>query len=135
MRGIGQHVPPINMQSRPEDNTSKYCIDQINAWSNEDPTVLIHTEIAREIASWYQSSGIQGHNFSAFASSGKIFNPGLQFSILREIDNHMDGIESDLHNHDSIVQHNAGVRALLALMAYVSYWSYLPIQDLNSSGF
>lgn len=86
MRGIGNHTPPARMQPEMPDNTSRYVDAQVKAYhwllhSNGfnaayAPYVLsgqpVHTEAAREIASWWQTSTGRGLEFLAFAGRGEI---------------------------------------------------------------
>lgn len=117
MRGIGAHVPPARMQPEPPDNTSRYVNEQVKAfyWRRAEapenwdlsPHVkcgeLIHTESAREIASWFASAGKVDMPFTTFASTGAI-GPDLLAAIAREISGPYTDVTS----------------ALIALRAYVN---------------
>lgn len=67
MRNGWNHFAPRNMQPLPADNTSEYVWDQVAVW--RDHETLIHTQIAMEIASWWQDGG---NSFAQFASTGTI---------------------------------------------------------------
>lgn len=69
MRGTGKHTAPVGhvLQDAPVDNTSRYVNRQVNRWV--DGGKVIHTESAREIASWY-AAGSNG--FAVFATTGEI---------------------------------------------------------------
>lgn len=82
MRGIGRHVPPFNIQPEPKDNTSEYVQVQVALYYAGGR--LIHTEIAREIAAWYQAPSVLGHPFTLFASTGTI-DEDLLYSIRTEL--------------------------------------------------
>lgn len=68
MRGIGNHIPPVQTQPEPADNTSEYVNAQVARWVATG--VLIATETAREIAAGYQDP--RNDDYAPFASTGTI---------------------------------------------------------------
>lgn len=70
MRGIGNHTPPAIMQEMPADNTSRFVDAQVTAHIKTG--AIVHSESAREIAAWWQSSTRHGQAFMAFAGKGVI---------------------------------------------------------------
>lgn len=99
MRTTINHVPPKEMQPMPADNTSKYCESQIKICFDSDETV--HTQVAMEIAAWYQSP--QNIALAKFASTGT-----LSMDLMYEISQEMNQVV-DLYRY----------KALGALLDYV----------------
>lgn len=125
MRGIGRHIPPAQMQPEPSDNTSDAVMVQVRTWANAHPmacctsaigpecghvrgtgVTLIHTESAREIASWWQTSR-KGDGFQAFAGSGEILP-----SLVEEIEWELPRVTGDEWTPKA--DNEAALRALLA---------------------
>ena len=85
MRGTGRHIAPSNMQPIPADNTESYVRAQVTEWKRTG--VPIHTDSAREIASWYHSPSPRDYGFAAFASTGTLVTDDDNgFKIIDEID-------------------------------------------------
>lgn len=113
MRRHWNHHAASNVQPVPEDNTSEYVHAQVAVWA--DTGVLIHPEMALEIAAWRQ----EGDNaFAQFASTGTI-TEGLLDEIraeIREDKRNWEGRDRWLRNwRDS----RRNLVALHALCAYV----------------
>lgn len=98
MRGIGNHKPPRVMQVTPRDNTTPWCLWQAYRWASHT-TALVHTEVAREIAAWWQEGS---NGFAQFQSTGTIV-PGFVAEI-----------EAQLLDDDNNLDDVAALRALLA---------------------
>jgi len=106
MRGIGQHQPPAVMQPCPADNTDRHVAAQVQTWQRDQ--VVVHTEVAREIAAWWQTPA-RSDAFQGFAGAGLILAglPDAIDSALRAEERNGCG--------DPVVQHS-----LAALAAYVA---------------
>jgi hypothetical protein len=107
MRGIGNHTPPAQYQPVPLDNTSDYVRAQVLMWARgSDTDMLIHPEIAREIAAWW---AMPNNALATFATTGRITDQ-LAEDIAEELQELLASREeTDLRDHD----------ALMALLAYV----------------
>jgi hypothetical protein len=112
MRGTGNHKPPEYMQPCPMDNTSEFIVRQVDHWIKRPYfTEIIHTEVAREIASWWADGGVRGIQFAAFASTGTIldkddFLAAIRFEIIDQL------------GHSSCLVFD-NIKALMALDHYV----------------
>lgn len=112
MRETSKHKPPQWMQPCPQDNTSEYVAAQVEHWVRRPYfTEIIHTEVAREIASWFASSSTRGMIFATFATTGGIpieddFLAAIRFEVI-----------SELGSSSCLAIDN--IRALMALDHYV----------------
>lgn len=70
MRGAANHAVPLNTQPMPADNTSAYVDAQVARWHSTG--VVVHVEVAREIAAWYQAPAGVGYAFAVFQSTGTV---------------------------------------------------------------
>lgn len=122
MRGVGNHTPPQQMQHAPREfgnsseehfyNASEKVKSQVAyffIWG-----VPVHTEIAREIASWHEAPTINhGIVFGKFANDGTIDGNFLS-AIRRELRYWLYSSDGDEVN-----EMIDAVRALTALQGYV----------------
>lgn len=99
MRSTVNHIAPAVMQPEPNDNTSIEIIRQTDTFYGTG--VLIHTQSAMEIASWYQTPR---NAFAPFASTGTI-----EFELRNEIQREISGATDSADDR----------RALRALLMYV----------------
>lgn len=106
MRETINHQPPASHQAEPKDTTSPYVNEQVLQWNFRG--LLIHPQVAMEIASWRHSPSVHDVGFAAFASTGTIL-PNLLEEIDREINR-----EYRINAKDSF-----GILELQALREYV----------------
>lgn len=111
MQGAGEHIPPSEMQKEPEDRTGPYVNAQARFYIRWG--LVVNTEIAREIASLFQSSGYRGISFAHFASRGYISDNLLE-SIRVQMCYWL--YESDGDDIDEMLD---AIRNLYALQAYI----------------
>ncbi len=74
---------PAKMQERVllPGNAHKAVWDAVSAFV-ADPTVVVHTDVARRIAVWFISSDEHGKRFAEFNRTGGVeFVPGLKDSV------------------------------------------------------
>lgn len=134
MRGKPQfHTPPEGTQPQPADNTSRFVSLQVDTFtygSHATPKgTLIHSEIAQEIAAWWQAPG---NSFSAFAHTGTITDdliPDIAAEITEITERWVDRPEAPKTYLAALRALDAYVRA-----AVVTVWSvghneagYLPV--------
>lgn len=91
MRHKINHEWPDDVQPMPEDNTSEYVNAQVAAWRRLG--VLIHPQVAMEIASWWH--GMIGYpaDFAQFSHTGTITGD-LLTAIDREIPQYVGLLQS-----------------------------------------
>lgn len=75
MRRRWGHVTPEETQPTPRDNTARHVYAQVSRWLRTD--VLVHPEIAMEIAAWWQGPGRLDTAITAFSHSGAIKIHGI----------------------------------------------------------
>lgn len=80
MRYRWNHVSPEDHQPCPIDNTSRHVMAQASRWGRTG--VLIHPEIAMEIASWWASPAPRDAAIAAFASHGEVMFDDLLRAVL-----------------------------------------------------
>jgi hypothetical protein len=130
------------MQPCPDDNTTEYVERQIKEWRTSGQ--LIHTEVAREIAAWWQAPTGYGVDFAAFQSTGTItddLNDGIYAETLTYVG--LLQLQSDpdyrLAREVTVAEYldNAdALNALHALDAYVMATSVTPwIVGHNMAGY
>ncbi len=124
MRGIGNHTPPAVMQLMPPDNTSLYVWHQVAEWAATG--IVVHSEIAREIAGGYATSakGI-GMAFTTFSTTGMIVEDFGAF-IVQEFE-HFRGAAS-IHDGSEEI---GNVLWLKALHAYIVECEESPADDTD----
>jgi hypothetical protein len=101
MRKVWNHATPVPTQPCPENNTSTLIAEQVAWWFCGPDSVLIHPEVAMEIAAWWDS--FSNHGLHTFATTGTITE-----TLLDEINAELAKIPSDFN-----------ARHLDALAAYV----------------
>jgi len=80
MRMYGTHYVPRTHQAMPADNTSTFVYQQVRVWV--DTGVLIHPEMAWEIAAWYSTPGRgPGQAFTHLEATGRMLFDELMHAI------------------------------------------------------
>lgn len=121
MRGTGKHKPPQWMQPCPQDNTSDFIVKQVEHWVDRPYfTEIIHTEVAREIASWWASSSPRGMNFTAFATAGNILDEDNFLAAIRlEVISQLELTHHATLDTENLIEILSSIKALMALDHYV----------------
>lgn len=103
MYGNAQHKPPAYMQCMPTDNTSVDVDTQVTYWRRHGR--VVHTEIARSVAAWWQGPAERDMPLTRFASTGTL-SADLTEAIWRNV-------------RELTLGGTEGLWPLLALLAYV----------------
>jgi hypothetical protein len=99
------------MQPCPQDNTSDYVKAQVESWIRY-PSIVIHAEMAREIAAWWAQPE---NDFALFACAG-IVNHSFLVSIQHEI---LNTLKASVIANMTPLRIIDDVKVLLALETYI----------------
>lgn len=111
MRNYGTPYIPRETQGKPVDNTSDFVRAQLKIWIDEG--VLIHPEIAWEIAAWWQSGSTPA--LTRLAANGSM--QGEYRNLIEEISRERLKLDLELAGVDDA---NLGKLALGALRCFVN---------------